>query len=145
MVMGCSKVNDAPVVNPDQSQLKSASTKKITTAHTGSFTSPSDEVQWYLWCGEKEIGLLQGTMNFHCTMQYENDVLLFMNMDYYGSFTIEGKDEVFKFKQIEKYDLSKGNDKVHFNVIGDKGSHYIVSITYLTGEPWVVLNKAQCE
>ena len=78
-------------------------------------------------------------------MQFENDVMLFMNMDNYGSFT--GKTgEVFKYKEITKYDAS--NEKIykgHFNAIGNKGSHVIVSYTFLT-EGWVfVLDKAICK
>lgn len=145
IVQGCSKLDDVSVVNPNGTQLKSvsvsASARKITTSHFGTYNT-----DFYLWCGNNEIDHLTGTMNFHCTMQFENDVLLFMNMEYSGSFIGENTGEVFQYKEITKYDLSKGdNSSFHFNVIGDKGSHFIVSGTYLTEAPWIVIDKAICQ
>ena len=133
IILGSSKVDNV------SAQGKSEP-KKVTTAHTGSYDAVFD-----LWCGDQVIDQLSGTMNYHCTMQFENDVMLFMNMDNYGSFT--GKTgEVFKYKEITKYDAS--NEKIykgHFNAIGNKGSHVIVSYTFLT-EGWVfVLDKAICK
>lgn len=133
IVLGCSKVDNV------SAQGKS-DPKKVTTAHTGSYDAVFD-----LWCGEKVVDQLSGTMNYHCAMQYQNGVLTFMNMDNYGTFT--GKTgEVFKYKEITKEDLS--NVKIykgHFNAIGDKGSHVIVSYTFYT-EDWVfVLDKAICQ
>jgi len=133
IILGCSKVDNV------FAQGKSEP-KKVTTAHTGSSDSVFD-----LWCGEKVVDQLSGTMNYHCTMQYQNGVLLFMNMEYNG--TITGKSgEVFKYKEFTKEDASNVKIfKSHFMAIGDKGSHIIVSYTFLT-EDWVfVLDKAICE
>ncbi|MBA4409576.1 MAG: hypothetical protein Q8S54_03185 [Bacteroidota bacterium] len=133
IILGSSKVDNV------SAQGKS-DPKKVTTAHTGSFYAVFD-----LWCGDKVIDLLSGTMNFHCTMQFENDVMLFMNMQYYGSLT--GKTgEVFKYKEIAKFDASNVKYyKGHINAIGDKGSHIVISFTALSEEPWFVINNAKCE
>lgn len=143
LLLGCSKVDDASVTNPGENQLKSASTNKILTAHRWT----EENVGFDFWCGEQKIDdVFTGDIDVHCTMQYENDVLLFMNMTFRGSLKGQNSEEVFKFNEIQKFDAS--NVKIwkdHFNIIGDKGSHYIVSATYLTEEPWVVLNKASCE
>ena len=134
IVLGCSKIDNV------SAQGKSEP-KKVTTAHTGSFDAVFD-----LWCGDQVIDQLSGTMNYHCTMQFQNDVMLFMNMVYYGSFA-GNSGEVFKYKEITKYDASQGdlNSNFHFNVIGNKGSHIIASGKYLNEAPWVEFNKAQCK
>jgi len=146
--LGCSKNDDDLNAILKDSQLKPASdtplntktTQKITTVHTDSWDTDFD-----LWCGDNIVDHLSGTMNYHCVMQYENDVLLFMNMTYYGFFTGE-TGEVFKFNEITTFDLSKddGNSNFHFNVIGDRGSHFIVSGKRLDEEPWIVIYKAKC-
>lgn len=140
ILLGCSKVNDGLNVNPNENQLKSASTNKVLTAHR--WTSVDE---FSLWCGDKEIDYGIGSDDVHCVMQYENDVLLFMNMTFHGSFTGQNTGEVFRYYQEYKYNLSKGDDSYHFNVIGDKGSHYIVSARFLAVEPWIVIDKAICK
>jgi len=114
--------------------------KKVTTAHTGSYYAVFD-----FWCGDQVIDQLSGTINYHCTMQFEKDVMLFMNMTYEGSLTgLTG--EVFKFKEISIFDASAVKYyKGHINAIGDKGSHIVISYTKLSEEPWFVLNNAKCE
>jgi len=131
IILGSSKVENV------SAQGKSEP-KKVTTAHFGSF-----DLVFELWCGNKVIDVLSGTMNWHCTMQYQNGVMTFMNMKYYGSFT-GNSGEVFKYEEIFKQDASAEKFyKVHFNAIGDKGNHIIVS--YYFYENWVfVLDKAIC-
>ena len=68
-----------------------------------------------------------------------------MNMTFDGSFVGKTTGEVFKFKQIQKYDASsKKFYQDHFNVVGDKGSHLMFSFTVSTEEPWFLINKAEC-
>ena len=146
VIQGCSKFDDVSVVNPNETQLKSvsvpASAGKITTSHFFKYNN----LDFYLWCDNNLVDHFLGDMNLQCTMQYENDVLLFMNMQYSGSYTGENTGEVVKFKEIVRIDLSKSdNSSFHMNVIGNKGSHYIISGTYLTQEPWVVIDKAICK
>ncbi|HAQ19689.1 MAG TPA: hypothetical protein DCR40_10725 [Prolixibacteraceae bacterium] len=135
IVLGSSKVDNV------SAQGKS-DPKKEQTAHRWT----SENVEFELWCGDKLIDFLVGDVDVHCTMQYENGVLLFMNMTFHGTFKGQTSGEVFKYKEITKYDPS--NVKIykdHFNAVGDKGSHVIVSYTFLT-EGWVfVLNKAICK
>ena len=113
-----------------------------TTAHTDSYDTDFD-----LWCGDKIVDHIRGTMYYHCVMQYdENDVLLFMNMTYNGFLTSDNTGEVFKYKEITTFDLSKSdmNSNFHFNVKGDKGSHFIVFGKYLNEDPWIIIDKAKC-
>ena len=114
---------------------------KVTTAHFGTYDTAFD-----LWCGNKIMDHISGTMNYHCVMQYENDVLLFMNMTYNGFLTSDNTGEVFKYKEITTFDLSKSdmNSNFHFNVKGDKGSHFIVFGKYLNEDPWIIIDKAKC-
>ena len=132
------KVNGESVKGTIQNKVFDCN--KTTTVHTDSWDTDFD-----LWCGDNIVDHLSGTMNYHCVMQYENDVLLFMNMTYYGFFTGE-IGEMFKFKEITTFDMSKDNSNTyfHFNVIGDQGSHFIVSGKYLNEEPWITIDKAKC-
>ena len=60
-----------------------------------------------------------------------------------GSFEGKNTGEVFKYKEINKYNIPvAGDNTFHINVKGDKGSHFIMSGTYLSEEPWVVFDKA---
>ena len=115
---------------------------KVQTAHRWT----NDNVEFELWCGDKVIDYLIGGWNVHCTMQFQNGVELFMNMTFHGTFKGKNSGEVFKYSEFTKYDAS--NLKIykgHFNAVGDKGSHVIVSYTFYT-EDWVfVLDKAICK
>ena len=113
---------------------------KVTTAHAGSY-----DITFPLWCGDEIVDNISGTLNYHCVMQYENNVLLFMNMTYNGFLTGE-TGEVFRYKEITTYDLTKSDSSAnfHFNAIGDQGSHFIVSGKYLSEEPWIIIDKAIC-
>jgi hypothetical protein len=146
IVQGCTKGDDFSPANPNEPQLKSesipSSAGKATITHFETYYN----LDFYLWCDNKLIDHFLGDMNLHCVMQYENDVLLFMNMYYSGTYTAESTGEVFKFNETNMFNLSHSvNSNFHMNVIGSKGSHYIISGTYLTEEPWVVIDKAMCE
>ena len=135
IVLGSSKVDNV------SAQGKSEP-KKDQTAHRWT----DENIGFEFWCGDKLIDYLTGDVDVHCTMQFQNGEELFMNMTFHGTFKGQSSGEIFKYTEMTKFDAS--NVKIwkdHFNIIGDKGSHYIVSATYLTEEPWVVFNKAQCE
>ena len=148
LFLGCSKSDDdlnSDLINSQlkpasENQLNAKSPKKGTTAHTDSYYTEFD-----LWCVDNIMDHISGTINYHCVMQYENDVLLFMNMTYDGFLTGE-TGEVFRYKEITTFDLSKGgkNSNFHFNAIGDKGSHFIVSGKYINEAPWIAIDKAIC-
>jgi len=134
IVSGNSKINTV------SAQGKSEP-KKDLTAHRWT----SENIGFELWCGDKQIDILVGDVDVHCTMQYQDGVLLFMNMTFHGTFKGQNSGEVFKYNEMTKFDAS--NEKIykgHFKAIGDKGSQVIVSYTFLT-EDWVyVLDKAIC-
>lgn len=135
IILGSSKVDNV------SAQGKS-DPKKDQTAHRWT----DENIGFELWCGDTKIDDLIGDVDVHCTMQFQDGVELFMNMTYHGTFKAQSSGEVFKYNEITKYDAS--NEKIykgHFNAIGDKGSHVIVSYTFHT-EDWIfVLDKAICE
>lgn len=142
---GCSKNDDeldSDLINNQvnlESENHAKTPKKVTTVHSDSFYAEFD-----LWCGNDIIDHISGTINYHCAMQYENDVMLFMNMTYDGIFTGE-TGEVFRYKEILTYHLSKDeNSNFHFTAIGDKGTHLVVSGKYLNEAPWIAIEKAKC-
>lgn len=141
------KVNGESVKGTIQNKVFDCN--KVTTAHswTDSYTeaNETDEHRFELWCDDTFIDILYGDVKVHCLMQYEGDELLFMNMTFDGSFVGKNTREVFKFKQIQKYDASsKKFYQDHFNVVGDMGSHLKFSFTVMTEEPWFAINKAEC-
>jgi hypothetical protein len=135
IVLGISK-------NESASAQGKSDPKKDQTAHRWT----DENVSFELWCGDKKIDLLMGDVDVHCTMQFQDDIELFMNMSFHGTFTGQSTGDVFKYAEMTKYDAS--NVKIykgHFNAIGDKGSRVIVSYTFLT-DYWVfVLDKAICD
>lgn len=147
--LGCSKndddlnavLKDSQLKPASENQLNAKSPNKVTTAHTDSYYAAFD-----LWCGDNIVDHISGTINYHCVMQFENDVLLFMNMTYNGFLTGYNTGEVFRYKEITTYDLTRSDssDNFHFNAIGDQGSHFIVSGKYLSEEPWIIIDKAIC-
>lgn len=150
---GCSKGEDdlnSDLINNQvklelENQLNAQSSRKVTTAHTGSFDYGFD-----LWCGNDIIDRISGTLNYHCVMQqFENDVddvYLFMNMSFDGILTGETTGEVFRYKEITTYNPSKDeNTNFHINIIGDKGSHIILSGQWLIEAPWIAIDKAKCK
>ena len=146
-VTGFSKAEVGSNVNQNENQSAAVPGDKITTAHNWTL-----ETVFPLVCSLNETGgwnvtdYLEGTFKVHCVMQYQNQVLLFMNMTYRGTFTGIITGEVFRYSEEDTYDLSKGgNNTFHFSAVGNLGTHLVVSGTYLDVEPWVAIDKAICK
>ena len=81
LFLGCSKSDEdlnSDLINSQlkpasETQLNAKSPKKVTTAHFGTYNTDFD-----LWCGDNIVDHISGTINYHCVMQYENEVLLFI-------------------------------------------------------------------
>ena len=98
-----------------------------------------------LWCGDKVIDDLAGTVDIHITERYENGTRVWIIMTLSGSFVGKYTGEVFKYKELNKQNIPFAGDYTfHINAIGNKGSHFIMSGTYLADDPWVIFDKAIC-
>lgn len=87
-------------------------------------------------CNINTPGFLYGTLRYHTVIHYSNYDGDWLNYDwirqkFHGDLVLEGSKEVFKVSDIftaegPNYTLPATG---HFNIIGNQGSHYIV--TYL--------------
>ena len=136
MVMGCSKSDDVSVVIPDENQLKSALTKTISYDYSGLYYVD-------LICGELQEGYLLGVVKWHVKEHYEKDILIWSIYTPSGSLTNESTGEVFIIKESDK--LSASEFTFHCKLLGNQGSHYILSGSGLLVPPWTVtIDKAVC-
>jgi len=71
------------------------------------------------------VDYLTGTISHHTVSIYKNNVLLTANQHLYGEVQSTITGEVFRLNESDKCDLTSMLDPFHFNLIGNKGSHYI--------------------
>ena len=71
------------------------------------------------------VDYLEGTVSVHSVAIFKNNVVLTLNQRLFGEVhsTITG--EIFRFHEFDKCDMTSMLDPFHFNLFGDKGSHYI--------------------
>jgi hypothetical protein len=109
---------------------------------TGRFTI---NTEFPLMCGDNVIDYFVGSADIHFTERIENGEQVWIILTYSGSFVGKNTEEVFNYKEINKINIPfEGDYSFHINVKGDKGSHFIMSGSYLAEEPWVVFDKAIC-
>jgi hypothetical protein len=138
IILGCSKSDDFPV-NPGEDQLKSA--------------TDNGSVSWYvssgyyidLVCNDVQVGYVFGwPIEWHIIDHYENGELEWTMYKTNGSLTNRSTGEVFKIQESDKLIWSSGDYTFHANLIGNQGSHYILSGHFdpITFE--VFVDKATC-
>lgn len=139
ILVGIAKSEVASAVKPDENLLNSVSTDRtISHRFSGSYWTP-------LYCEGVESDILEGSMDIHCVMHFENGVIVRMIMRYAGSLTSQKTGEVFEMKKIDKSDLPQaGIITLHSKIKGDKGTHIITSAIINT-ETWkVTIFKTIC-
>lgn len=88
-----------------------------------------------VYCDGKQVDLLVGTINSHNVYRFKNNVYWGANEHYLGGdlkSTSTNSDEVFKVTEkdhgfniiMDGEAMVTGTDLFHFNVIGNKGTHY---------------------
>lgn len=102
-------------------------------------------MEFPVWCGNEASDYLIGTADIHITERIENGKPAWMIMTISGSFVGNNAGEVYKYKEIDKVNIPvAGDNTFHINVKGNMGSHFIMSGSYLSVEPWVIFDKAIC-
>ncbi len=87
-------------------------------------------------CGGEEINHLTGNVTGFSRVFFKGDTWIWQNSWYEWDLT--GNDgETFKGKDIWKWVWSDGIGYGHANLIGNKGTHYIVS--YSMDSSWVIV------
>jgi len=104
--------------------------------YTGGYISP-------LTCGGVQVDKIEGDVEWHVVDHYENGKLEWSIYTPSGSLTSE-QGEVFEIHESDKIMWSKGIYTFHANLIGNQGSHYILSghADFATWE--IVFDKVVC-
>jgi len=107
----------------------------------GTGADPGYNTYWYylelpVICGGVEIDILQGEVVEHIRPFYKEGVLIRQNTRTSGELTNIGG-EIFKLNDIFKWDGSKTINYGHLNLVGNKGTHYIILYSF-NSETWEV-------
>jgi len=104
-------------------QLSAQNGKNGTGAINGFFEW--DGYKQPVYCDGEIIDYLTGTVSLHSVAFFKNNVVLFYNQHLFGEVYSTKTGEIFKLNEIDKCDQTSMLDFFHFNLIGNKGSHYI--------------------
>jgi hypothetical protein len=99
-------------------------------------------------CNGQVVDYLVGTARWHLVIHSWDGI----NLPKWCNYTVDGEaesnytHELFKIKEIDKQDFILSSQVFHFNLIGDKGSHYILAATvdWSTGQTIQTTYKALC-
>lgn len=157
LFLGCSKSDDDLNSDLINSQLKPELNAKGTPEAADFSVSHFFAWPYYstpLICNGIPVGSLNGELNVHCVMfgHYNPDfpedlnefVFQWMIMNYSGSLTNPANGEIFKIKETQKVAAGLSSYTWHSNIMGNKGSHYIIFGSSLNEAPWFKIDKAIC-
>ena len=115
---------------------------------TGSVSAKSEWDGYYIDipvnCGGEEIERLTGFVTFHRVLHFQNGILIFATFQYSGEVTSAKTQEVFKVKDVFKAEEVAWYSTGHCNLIGDKGTHYILAYIYSLDFDTFTFVKAVC-
>lgn len=98
-----------------------------------------------VYCGDNMVDLLEGgSIRVHYVVHY-NDNAKYYEIDQLKGEVISQTGEVFQVRETDKYYFTDHWYVTwHYNLIGDRGTHYIGTLTYSywTGE--IVVGKTVC-
>ncbi|MRS02141.1 hypothetical protein EG832_02750 [bacterium] len=139
ILWGCSKSDDFTVGNPDESQLKSATANGSVSWYTsGGYYIP-------LVCDDIQVDFIFGwPIEWHVIDHYKNGQLDWTIYQTTGTLTNRHTGEIFKIQESDRLIWNQEDYSFHANLIGDQGSHYILSGRFdpITFE--VFVDKAVC-
>jgi hypothetical protein len=78
-----------------------------------------------VYCDGEIVDYLTGTVSLHSVAIFKDNVVLTYNQHLFGEVYSTVTDEIFRLNEIDKCDETSMLDPFHFNLIGNKGSHYI--------------------
>jgi hypothetical protein len=140
ILSGCAKNDDESVVNQGVNRLKDGPLNGTVSYYW------SGGIATYISCDGVVVDYLEGgDIEWHILDHYKNGELEWSIYKATGSLTIESTGEVFEIKESDKVDVLSGDFTFHSNLIGDQGSHYILSGSGLWVYPYTVtIDKANC-
>jgi hypothetical protein len=121
-IMGCAKVANDPTAKPEGNQVKSAAVNgSVSWYYSSGYYIP-------LVCDGVQVGYVFGwPIEWHVIDHYKNGELEWSMYKTNGSLTNRSTGEVFKIQESDKLLWSQGDYTFHANLIGNKGTHYILS------------------
>jgi hypothetical protein len=136
---GCSKVDNDSAAKPDNNQLKAAPKNgSVSWYYSGGYGIP-------LVCDDVQVGFLFGwPVDWHVIDHYKNGEIEWSIYNASGFLTLKSTGEVFKIQESDKIFYSKGNFTFHANLVGNLGSHYILSGHFDPATFEVFVDKAVC-
>lgn len=87
------------------------------------------------YCNGVQVDLLTGTASYHHIGHWHKGVWIWCHTQYSGEVKSELTDEVFKVKEIDitdiiQADIFQGIVYSHVNLIGNNGTHYIMTLIF---------------
>jgi hypothetical protein len=139
LTTGCAKVTNDPVAKPDGNEVKSAAVNGSVSWNlsTGYYIP--------LECDGVQVGSVFGwPIDWHVIDHYKNGELDWSIYNVTGTLTNRNTGEVFKIQESDKLLWSQGDYTFHANLMGNLGTHYILSGHFdpITFE--VLVEKAVC-
>ena len=136
IILGSSTVNIISGINPGDNQQNSATPDKtISHRFQSGYWTP-------LICDGVTFDYLEGVLDVHCVMFGHPGAWQWMTMRFTGTLT-NSEGEQFRIKEIDKSDDTEFS--WHANIVGDRGSHYIISGSGLLVPPYTfTVDQAVC-
>jgi hypothetical protein len=117
---------------------------------TGTSVFTIDQGYWSpVYCTNEQgvltlVDILEGTLTSKIEVHYKNNQYQWYMLEWKGELTGLNQ-EVFQIHESDKIDIPNPGDwSYHFNLVGNKGSHYINSGTLNTVDWTVTVNKSVC-
>ena len=104
-------------------QLSAQNGKDGTAAINGFFEW--DGYKQPVYCDGEIVDYLTGTVSVHSVAIFKNNDVLTLNQRLFGEVQSTITGEIFRLHEFDKCDVTSMLDPFHFNLIGNKGSHYI--------------------
>ena len=134
--------------------LTQLSAQDIPLPPNGETGSVSLYFEWYGYfipdvpvnCDDVVTDFLRGDLTYHQTSHFQNGVYIWCKQQVSGELISQNTGEVFKIKDIWKGDHIAWFGTGHINLVGSKGSRYLLTYTYdmLGGEQTNTFVKAVC-
>jgi hypothetical protein len=113
---------------------------------TGTIVFTFENDYWSpVFCNGVQVDVLEGKLTSQVVIHAEKGQYKWYMLHWHGELISSLNQEVFQIHESDKIDIPKlGDWSYHFNLVGNKGSHYINSGTLNTDTWNVVVNKSVC-
>ena len=97
-----------------------------------------------VYCNEAVVDRLIGSVNVHLIDHYKNGVLIWEKEQFDGEATSQETGEVFIVKDIFEINAYTWEMTGHCNLIGNYGTHYVLTYKYYSATDTFEFIKAVC-